>query len=132
MQEQNNKFEFSYSAPTALERREIESIRAQYEQKQPKAESKLERLRRLDASVRNTATCVALVLGVVGILVFGLGMAMVLEWNLHLWGVIVGVVGVLPMTAAYPAYKLILKKMKEKYGAEILRLAQELLPTEEK
>ena len=86
MQENQNKFEYTYSAPSEAERREIESIRRQYEEHPRSAESKLERLRKLDAYVKNSATCVALILGVVGLLIFGLGMAMVLEWALPVWG----------------------------------------------
>lgn len=131
MQEQENKFEFSYSAPTDAERREIENIRAQYEENSSRREGKLERLRKLDSLVKNSAMAVGITLGVIGVLIFGVGMTMVLEWNLVLWGVLVGVVGVVPMAVAYPAYNAVLKKNKKKYGEEILRLAEELMPNKE-
>ena len=127
MQENQNKFEYTYSAPSEAERREIESIRRQYEEHPRSAESKLERLRKLDAYVKNSATCVALILGVVGILIFGLGMTMVLEWALPLWGVLVGFVGLPPIALAYPVYRSVSKRNKKKYSAEILRLSEELL-----
>ena len=131
MQEQENKFEFSYSAPTEAERREIENIRAQYEENPSRREGKLERLRKLDLLVKNSAMAVGITLGVIGVLIFGVGMTMVLEWNLTLWGVLVGAVGVAPMAVAYPAYNAVLKKNKKKYGEEILRLAEELMPNKE-
>lgn len=124
--EENNKFEYSYSAPTEEERREIASIRRQYEDRTT-TEGKLERLRHLDALVNGTATAVSLAVGVIGLLIFGLGMAMVLEWDLTLWGVLVGVVGALPIGAAYPLYRRVLARGKKKYGAEILQLSAELL-----
>lgn len=122
----NNQFNFNYAAPTEEERKEIDSIRRQYAP-QEKTESKLERLRRLDALVKNTAIISSLCLGVVGCLIFGLGLTMILEWKLILWGVLVCVLGSAPMAAAYPVYKRVLKTQKQKYGDEILELSEELL-----
>ena len=125
--EENNKFEYSYSAPTEEERREIASIRRQYEDRSTTTEGKLERLRHLDALVNGTANAVSLAVGVIGLLIFGLGMAMILEWNLTLWGVLLGIVGALPMGVAFPLYRRVLVHGKKKYGAEILQLSEELL-----
>ena len=122
----NDKFSFKYIAPTEQERKEIDSIRRQYVPVEQK-ESKLERLRRLDALVKNTATIWSLVLGVIGTLIFGLGLTMILEWNIWLWGIVLMVVGSVPMATAYPIYKKTLNKNKEKFGEEILRLSEELL-----
>ena len=128
MEEKKTGFEYTYSAPTEQERKEIESIRRQY-QAQPVSdrEEKLNRLRKLDSFVKNSATTVALILGVVGLLIFGLGMTMVLEWELYVWGVVVGAVGLTPIMIAYPVYNLILNKNKEKYGEQIIMLTEELL-----
>ena len=52
---------------------------------------------------------------------------MVLEWNIVLWGVIVSIVGVIPMAIAYPVYKFVLNKYKKRYGDEILKLSDEIL-----
>ena len=128
MEEKNKNFEYSYSAPTDLERKEIESIRRQY-QEQPvnDREEKLKRLRKLDNFVKNSANVTALVLGFLGTLIFGLGMTMVLEWDLVVWGIVVGAVGLTPILIAYPVYGLVLRRNKERYGEEILRLSEELL-----
>ncbi len=122
----DNQFRYKYTAPTEEERKEIDSIRKQY-CPQEKTESKLERLRRLDSLVKNTATVTALILGVVGCLIFGLGLAMVLEWKLLVWGVVLCIVGGVPMAISYPVYAHVLKKYKERYGDEILKLSEELL-----
>ncbi len=122
----SNQFNFKYSAPTEEERKEIDSIRRQY-LPQEKTESKIERLRRLDSLVKNTAVICSLCLGVVGCLIFGLGLAMILEWNIIVWGVALMVLGVVPMAVAYPVYQKVLKKYKNRYGAEILRLSEEIL-----
>lgn len=121
----DKKFRYTYTAPTEEERREIESIRAAY-RKDVRSE-KLERLRCLNARVKNGAMSVALTLGVLGLLVFGLGMTMILEWGILAGGVAVSAAGVLPMAAAAPAYNFVLRRGKEKYGEEIVRLSEELL-----
>ena len=127
----NNQFNFKYVAPNEKERKEIDSIRRQYAP-QEKTETKLERLRRLDSLVKNTATIWSLVLGVVGTLVFGLGLTMILEWNIWLWGIVLMGAGSILVAIAYPVYKLTLNKGKAKYGDEILRLSEELLNESEK
>lgn len=127
----SNQFNFRYTAPTEAERKEIDSIRRQYAP-QEKTETKLERLRRLDALVKNTAIIWSLCLGVLGTLIFGLGLAMILEWNIWLWGILLMAVGGVPMVIAYPVYKGVLRQYKNRYGEEILRLSEELLNESEK
>ena len=122
----SNQFNFRYTAPTEEERKEIDSIRRQYSP-QEQTETKLERLRRLDSLVKNTAIIWSLVLGVFGCLIFGIGLTMVLEWSILLWGIVLMVIGSVPMALAYPVYKSVLNKGKAKYGDEILRLSEELL-----
>ena len=122
----SNQFNYKYTAPTEEERKEIDSIRRQYAP-QEKTETKLERLRRLDSLVKNTAIIWSLVLGVFGCLIFGIGLTMVLEWSILLWGIVLMVIGSVPMAIAFPVYNKLLKKGKAKYGDEILRLSEELL-----
>ena len=122
----SNQFNYTYIAPTEEERKEIDSIRKQYLPKE-QSETKLERLRRLNSLVKNSAIIWALTIGVLGCLVFGLGLTMVLEWSVIHWGVLVAVIGCVPMAISYPIYKLVLKKNKARYGEEILRLSEELL-----
>lgn len=127
----NNEFNFRYTAPSQEERKEIDSIRRQYVSLE-KTETKLEKLRRLDGLVKNTAIIWSLCLGIIGILVFGLGLTMILEWNVIIWGIVLMVIGSVPMAIAYPKYKSLLNKGKAKYGAEILQLSEELLNESEK
>ena len=90
-------------------------------------EIKLERIRRLDSFVQNFSMILSLVIGIMGALIFGLGMAMILVWDIMVFGIIVCLVGTAPISAAYPVYVITLKNNKEKYGKEILRLSDELL-----
>ena len=122
----NNQFNFTYTAPTEEERKEIALIRKQY-QPVEQTESKLERLRRLDRAVKNTPVIVSLILGIVGCLIFGTGLTLILEWQIWLWSVICMCVGAIPMAIAYPVYLGVLNANKRKYGAEILQLSEELL-----
>lgn len=121
-----NKFEFTYRALSASERSTVESIQDQYRTKTAD-EQAYEKIVRLDRKIKNTAQIVALVFGVVGALIFGLGMSMILAWSIYLWGVVVALLGVPFILLAPILNKLLLKKGKEKYGEEILRLSDELL-----
>ena len=129
MSEQNNKFSYSYSAPTEKERKEVESLRGWYtEEKEP---DKLAQLKKLDDKVKRPPEALALSLGVVGTLIFGGGMAMILKAGLLVWGALVSLVGLVPLALAYPLYKQLLKKLKDKYRDEILRLSDEILHEDE-
>ena len=95
------------------------------------------RLRRLDASVTKTAQIVALVFGIVGVLILGFGMSLCLtdlgeilgsyKDKAMVIGIIVGVVGGVLASLAYPIYNAIVKVKRKKLAPEILRLTDELL-----
>nr|MBE6545355.1 hypothetical protein [Oscillospiraceae bacterium] len=124
--ENNDKFTYTYSAPTEAERREIESIRRQYVAEDREV-SKADRLRSLHSAVVGKATAVSLALGVVGMLVFGGGMALALEFDMLLLGIVLAIIGSIPIALAYPIYKRLYASGKRKYGDEIIRLSDELL-----
>lgn len=129
MAENNNEFNYSYKALDERQRREIESIKYQYMDKKHEP-SNIDRLKKLDNKVKNTAFIPSLSLGVVGLLVFGLGITCVLEWDLIILGVVLGICGAILMLIAYPVYSFILNKMKLKYKDEILKISDELLETD--
>lgn len=129
MQNNNDKYEYAYSAPTQDERRLVESIRKQY---MPESDAPdTEKLKKLDRKVRDGASAIALAIGIIGCLVFGLGLTLVLEWHKLVLGVIVSIVGFIPMAAAYPVHERVLKHNKAKYGSEILRLSEKILADEQ-
>ena len=123
----NDKFSYTYSAPTEEERREIEEIRRAYTVAEPRKENKLERLRALHQRAQRPALIAALSLGIAGVLLFGLGMSMTLVWDLFAGGIAVAAAGLAAAIAARPVFEALLKRGKRKYGAEILRLTDELL-----
>jgi len=126
-----NDFEYKYQAPTSAERREIESIRNSYLPKEHQS-TKIDYMKKLDRKVKNIPFVVAVILGIVGLLIFGLGFSMVLEWSILLGGIVVSGIGVLVASIAYPVYIHLLKNMKNKYSEEILKLSEELLDDERK
>lgn len=124
-------FKYTYSAK---EQSEIQNIRKKY---MAPAENKMEHLRRLDASVTQKATMMALVPGMIGALLLGLGMSLAMS-NLSeklgsyqemgmLIGIIIGVIGIILVSLAYPVYNHVVKKEREKIAPEIIRLTDELM-----
>lgn len=120
---EDNKYSYTYSAE---DREEIKKIREKY---CPAEENKIAKLRRLDAGVTKKGTFVSLIIGIMGCLVLGTGISFVTVWSeeLFLPGVVIGVVGLIGITAAYPLYTYITAKEREKLAPEILRLTEELL-----
>ena len=124
--ENNNKketFEYTYSSK---QQEEIESIRKKY---LPKQEDKMEQIRKLDQMVTRPGTILGLLFGIVGCLIFGVGMCCVLVWGdiLFLPGIVVGILGMCMMGIAYPVYQKVTKIQKEKIGPQILALTEELM-----
>lgn len=118
----SESFEYTYSAK---EQEEIEKIRKKY---LPREEDKMELLRKLDKDVTKPGTIWSLVIGIMGCLLFGVGMCCTLVWVDSLFGVgiVVGVIGMAIMGVAYPIYIRITKKQQEKLAPQILALAEEL------
>lgn len=123
MEEEKETFEYNYSAK---QQKEIKTIREKYV---PKEENKMEQLRRLDASATKPGTAASIIVGVIGTLLFGIGMCCTMVWmgNLFIPGIVIGVVGLLAIAAAYPVYTHITKKQREKLAPEIMRLTDELM-----
>ena len=130
---ENNGFQYTYSAK---DQAELKRIRDKYTAP-TEAEDKMARLRRLDASVTNTAQAVALVFGVVGTLILGFGMSLVMTELAEalgisgdvamVIGIIVGIVGGILASLAYPIYNTIVKAKRKKLAPEIIRLTDELM-----
>jgi len=121
--EKDNNFQYDYSAK---EQEEIKKIRSRY---LPREESKLEKLRRLDADVTKKATAWSVSAGVAGTLLMGSGMSLCMVaggfWMVP--GIIIGLIGCGGIGAAYPVYNRILEREKAKAAPEILRLTEELI-----
>ena len=124
---ENNTFSYNYSA---ARNKEVESIRRKY---MPHEESKLERLKKLDLRVQTAGTIESLCFGIVGALVFGLGMCFFLDvFAGAIWlTALLMVLGAVIMIPAYPIYRKIASKIKAELTPEILRLSEEIIKSEQ-
>ncbi len=132
---ENNQEKFSYTY-SASEKSEIEKIRQKYMPKD-ETESKLETIKRLDASVTRSAMVWSLTLGIIGTLVMGFGMCIIMtEIGEYLGlvgnagmivGISIGIIGMAVAAVAYPIYRAIEKRQRERVAPEILRLTEELM-----
>ncbi|MBR2339126.1 MAG: hypothetical protein IKA63_06635 [Clostridia bacterium] len=133
MMENNETFTLTYSAK---EQEEIKAIRKKYATPE-QTEDKMAQLHRLDAAVTQKATSVSLVFGVIGALILGMGMSLALTdigkmiglagGMAMLMGILIGMVGIVLVSLAYPLYNRIIKKERKKIAPEILRLTDELM-----
>lgn len=124
----DNRFEYTYSAPTAEERKYLESIKREYlgDNIEPSA---IDKIRALDKKIKNTATAVSLSLGIVGLLTFGGGLSLALLGTEPLelvLGVVIGLIGDAIIAIAYPIHKWLLKRGREKHFDEMQELFKEL------
>lgn len=118
-------FTYTYSASR---QEELRRIREKYAAP-AEAEDKMERLRKLDASVTKPGMIAALTVGIVSALVMGFGMCCTMVWadTLFVPGIVIGVTGIAGICAAYPLYLRVTRRQREKLASEILRLTDELM-----
>ena len=131
--ENKETFNYTYSAK---EQDEIKAIRKKYAAPE-ETEDKMAQLRRLDASVTQKAQAVSLVFGVIGALILGFGLSLAMtdlgeilgsyRGMAMLFGIVIGIVGIVLVSLAYPLYNRIVKKEREKIAPEIIRLTDELM-----
>lgn len=129
--ENNDSFEYTYSAP---EQEEIRKIREKYLPRDER-ESKLEKLRRLDEGVTRKATAWSLAVGILSCLVLGIGMCCCMVWMDVIWqgialfwiGIPVGLLGLIGTACAFPLYCHVAEKERQRVAPEILRLTEELM-----
>lgn len=94
----------------------------------PREEDKMEQLRRLDKGVEKKGIMWAIILGVVGCLIMGTGMScvMVFQSSYFIPGILIGILGIALIAAAYPVYKKIIVRERERIAPQILALTEEL------
>ena len=89
----------------------------------------MEQLRSLDSKATGKATMIAIIIGVIGALLLGVGMCCTMVWQGRWFvpGILVGIIGIGIVAIAYPVYNKTLKTEREKIAPEVLRLTEELL-----
>lgn len=123
---QETTFIYNYSAK---ENKEVQEIRSKY---LPREESKLEELKRLDYAVQNSGMIESLCAGIGGSLIFGFGLCLAMQVIGNgmvsiVFGVLLGITGMVGMIAAYPVYRKMVQKAKAEYAPRILQLTDELM-----
>lgn len=123
--EKESSFSYNYSAKV---NNEIQEIRKKY---LPKEESKLEELKRLDYTVQTSGIAESLCAGIGGALIFGFGLTLTMQIIgsgvfTVIIGVLLGIIGMAGMFAAYPVYRRFFNSTKAKYTPRILELTAEL------
>lgn len=118
----DHTFNYTYSAQRQAE---VDAIRRKY---LPKGEDGMERLRRLDRGATRRGATAAVIVGVAGCLLLGLGMCCTIQWG-GVWfvpGVIVGALGIAVMAVAYPLCRRVTAREREWIAPQVLQLADEL------
>ena len=111
-----------------------QKIRTQYVEK---ASTELDALRKLDSKVKRPANVFAYAFGSVSAIIMGAGMSLVMTDlaeslgisgdTAMVMGIIVGIVGGILASLAYPIYNAIVKAKRKKLAPEIIRLTDELM-----
>lgn len=118
-----NEFQYTYSAS---QKKEIKKIREKYAPATAHTD-KMELLRRLDKKAEQPGIVVSLIMGILGSLIFGLGMVCVMVWTQYFVpGIFIGIAGILILSLAFPVYKKITAKKRKAIAPQILQLIEEL------
>lgn len=123
---ENNTFRYSYSSSL---QEELKDIKKKYAgQPESQEEDQLELLRKLDKSSTRKSTIVSIVMGAAGSLIMGIGMCCTMVWAaaMFLPGIIIGVIGIAMMAAAYPVYVRITKRERARIAPQVLDIIEKL------
>lgn len=98
--------------------------------------TKVVQLKKLDAKAKAPANIFAYTFGICSTLLFGVGMCLGMQViatgvGAIISGVVVGIAGITGCATNYPIYKKLREKGKNKYGSDIVRLANEISQQED-
>ena len=109
----------------------VQKIRTQYTEKE---HTDLDALRALDARVKRPANVFAYIFGSVSAIIMGAGMSLVMTdiaetvgiGNPMVYGIIIGIAGMLMAIINYPVYKRIPSLRRKKYAGQIIALSEKI------
>ena len=118
----NEAFKYEYSSEKA---KEVDDIVNKYVGKE---DDKLTQIKKLDEAVECKAAIKAVTIGVIGVLIMGAGMSIIMEASASFFvaGIVVGLIGMAVMAAAFPIHKMTLGKEREAAAPQILALSQDI------
>ena len=110
----------------------VQKIRTQYTEKE---HTDLDEMKALDAKVKRPANLFAYLFGSISAVVMGAGMSLVMTdiaetVGIHdpmLYGIVIGILGMLMAIINYPIYKGILNARRKKYADAIIALSDKLM-----
>ncbi len=110
----------------------VQKIRTQYTEKE---NTQLDELKRLDAKVKKPANVFAYIFGSISAIIMGSGMSLVMTdigdiidiENTMVYGIVIGVVGLLMAIINYPMYKRILTSRRKNYADKIIALSDKIM-----
>ena len=110
----------------------VQKIKTQYIEKRHSA---LDELKALDKKVKRPANVFAYIFGSISAIIMGAGMSLVMTdisetvgiQNPMLYGIIIGVVGMILAIVNYPIYKGILGSRRKKYADKIIALSEKIM-----
>lgn len=110
----------------------IQKIRSQYTEKE---DNRLKELKRLDSKVKRPPLVFAYIFGIIGAIIMGGGMSLVMTdisktigiQNPMVYGIVIGIVGMIMVIVNYPIYKKALAKRCKKYANEIITLSDTIM-----
>lgn len=117
-------FSYTYSA---RQQEDVQAIRQKY---LPREQDKMAQLRKLDRNVTLYSTIPAVLTGIAGALLLGLGICCATIPSWRAWfvpGIIVGIIGLGIMGLAYPLYHIVLKRKQAEAAPQILQLSEEIM-----
>lgn len=122
----SDNFSFTYSLK---DRQEIEEIRKKYttDDKEIKEMSLADKIRVIDRKTETEATVIAIIFGIVATLVFGSGLAIILEGQAYSVGIPIGLLGLTGMGVTPVLFKRTLKYYRNKVSKKMLGLIDEYL-----
>lgn len=110
----------------------VQKIRTQYTEKE---NTQLDELKALDTKAKKPANVFSIIFGSIAALIMGSGMSLVMTdisetvgiENPMLYGIIIGIVGMLMAIINYPIYKGILGVRRKKYADKIIALSDKIM-----
>ncbi|MDO5339401.1 MAG: dihydropteridine reductase [Eubacteriales bacterium] len=103
----------------------------------PKDTTKVVQLRKLDTKAKLPANIFGYGFGTLAALVLGIGMCLSMKvigdgsTAVFVFGIVVGIVGIIGVSINYPIYRKLLENGKKKYAFEIMELAKEISDMQE-
>lgn len=100
-----------------------------------KKESKVIALKKLDRKAKLPADIFVYTNGIIMSLILGIGMCLSMnvigDGNMFVFGIVIGIFGIIGVSTNYFSYKKILANSKAKYAQDIIKLANEIAEKEE-